>query len=167
MRLILPIEPLHHHFPAGFYLIIKLSPAEQKLIDHAALIEKNKVEHKPQRRRRNDYREKIYRAEHLCTNSYGVHEQRKNQRNADLKNYRAHDQQQRVFQCDAHIRVCKKALIVHIPRRIHALRRTPETAYIQKRIYYILKERIVQEYYEEQERRDQKYKKRRFFLVYH
>ena len=167
MRLIFPVEPFDDHFAVGLYLVIELPPAQEHLVDHAALIEEHEIEHKAERRRGDDYGEEIYGSEHLRAYADRVHEQRKYQRYTYLKDDRAEDEQHRVLQRDAHIRVREQALVVFVPRLVHAVRRAAEAADVQEGVDNILNKRVVEKNDKKQERRNEKYQQRRFFLVYH
>ena len=81
-------------------------------------VEEDQVEHQPQRGRGNDDGEKVQRAEKLRAHANGIHQQRKDQRDAHLKDDCAADEDQRVDKRRVKLGIGKQGGVVGVPWRL-------------------------------------------------
>lgn len=137
----------------------------QQLVEHAAVVEEDQVEHQSQRRGGDDDGEEIQRAEQPRAHPDGVHQQRQDQRDAHLEHHRTDREQHRVLQRGAQLGVSEQGDIVGVPRIVQPLRGRAQTGDLRKAVDHVLDEGIVQKEDQEGKGRDKENDQRAFALV--
>ena len=141
------------------------SQVGQQLVEHAAVIQEDQIEHQAQGGGGNHDGEEVQGPEQLGPHPYGVHQKGQDQGDAHLKDHGAQGQKHGVAQGGAELGVREQGRIVGIPGGVEALGRGPEAGDVGEAVQDVLEEGVVQEQDQKQERGQQEDHQRPLFAV--